>query len=61
MLDNVFQRKDVKELLEDIITMDRLNEKEIPNVINDKKITNKEYSFYAVFDAIMKYVIIINM
>ena len=60
MLDNVFQRKDVKELLEDIITMDRLNEKEIPNVINDKKITNKEYSFYAVFDAIMKYVIIIN-
>lgn len=60
MLDNVFQRKDVKELLEDIITMDKLNVKEIPNIINDKKITNKEYSFYAVFDAIMKYVIIIN-
>lgn len=60
MLENIFNRKDIKDFLADTITQIKYNNKEIPNTICEEKITKEQYCLYIAIDSIIKYFIIIG-
>lgn len=60
MINTIFDNEDVKNAIDEIVKSKDNFDIEIPNTINQEKITEKEYLIYILLDAIYKYAVIID-
>lgn len=60
MLNEIFETEKVKTFLKSLSTLNRYQNKDIPNTISEEKIDDRYYSLLVGMDAIIKYCIIVD-
>lgn len=60
MLNRIFEEEKVKTFLRNLSTLNRFQNKEIPNTISEEKIDDRYYSLLVGMDAVIKYCIIVD-